>query len=152
MMMSKKYIFDAFNLDGKLVGTGDVNELADALGISVASIRNAYTRDSIACGRFTFKINSIVNNITNPRGARSKGSNKKPVKSVIPVGEKINMSVARSNKYATMIVKYSQGIASVVANQFVDDDRLAILQRLEKELRNDAIKYKRIKEELLKER
>jgi len=151
MVMSKKYIFDAFSLDGKLVGTGDVNELADALGISVASIRNAYTRDAIACGRFTFKINSIVNTVTNPHGARKRRSNKKPVKS-IPVGEKINMSVARSNKYATMIVKYAQSITTDVANQFVDDDRLAILHRLEKELRNDAIKYKRIKEELTKER
>lgn len=150
--MSKKYIFDAFSLDGKLVGTGDVNELADALGISVASIRNAYTRDAIACGKFKFKINSIVNTITNPHGARKRRSNKKPVKSAIPVEEKINMSVARSNKYATMIVKYAQSITTDVANQFVDDDRLAILQRLEKELRNDAIKYKRIKEELLKER
>lgn len=149
--MSKKYIFDAFSLDGKLVGTGDVNELADALGISVASIRNAYTRDSVACGRFTFKINSIVNNITNPHGARNRDSSKKSVKSVIPVEEKINMSVARSNKYATMIVKYAQSITTDVANRFVDDDRLAILHRLEKELRNDAIKYKKIKEELTKE-
>lgn len=150
--MSKKYIFDAFSLDGKLVGTGDVNELADALGISVASIRNAYTRDSVACGRFTFKINSIVNNITNPHGARNRDSSKKPVKSVIPVEEKINMSVARSNKYATMIVKYAQGIATNIPYQFTDDGKLAILHRLEKELRNDAIKYKKIKEELEKER
>lgn len=150
--MSKKYIFDAFSLDGKLVGTGDVNELADALGISVASIRNAYTRDAIACGRFKFKINSIVNTVTNPHGARNRRLHKKPVKSAIPVEEKINMSVARSNKYATMIVKYAQSITTDVANRFVDDDRLAILQRLEKELRNDAIKYKRIKEELEKER
>lgn len=149
--MSKKYIFDAFSLDGKLVGTGDVNELADVLGISVASIRNAYARNSIACDRFTFKINSVVNTVTNPHGARSRRSRKKPVES-IPVEEKINMSVARSNKYATMIVKYAQSITTDVANQFVDDDRLAILHRLEKELRNDAIKYKRIKEELLKER
>lgn len=151
-MMSKKYIFDAFNLDGKLVGTGDVNELADALGISVASIRNAYARDSIACCRFTFKINSVVNTVTNPHGARRKSYNKKPVKSAIPVEEKINMSVARSNKYATMIVKYAQSITTDVASQFVDDDRVAIFHRLEKELRNDAIKYKKIKEELLKER
>lgn len=150
--MSKKYIFDAFSLDGKLVGTGDVNELADTLGISVASIRNAYARDAIACDRFTFKINSVVNTVTNPHGARKRRSVKKPVKSAIPVEEKINMSVARSNKYATMIVKYAQSITTDVANQFVDDDRLAILHRLEKELRNDAIKYKKIKEELLKER
>ena len=40
--MSKKYIFDAFDLDGKLVGTGDVTELSDILGISVinASVLN----------------------------------------------------------------------------------------------------------------
>ena len=150
--MSKKYIFDAFSLDGKLVGTGDVNELSDILGISVASIRNAYARDSIACGKFKFKVNNVVKNVTNPQGARRKGYSKKPVKSVIPMEEKINMSVARSNKYATMIVKYEQSIATSVANQFVDDDRLAVLHRLEKELRNDAIKYKKIKEELLKER
>lgn len=150
--MSKKYIFDAFDLDGKLVGTGDVTELSDILGISVSSIRSAYSRNSVACGKFTFKVNSVLKNITNPEGARNKGSKNKPVNSFITMEEKINISVARSNKYSTMIVKYAQDIATNVANQYVDDDRLAILQRLEKELRNDTIKYKKIKERLLKER